>query len=231
MTSKDSSAKFRERPILFNDEMVRAILDGRKTQTRRVMRSQPPRDAVQITRADWPRYSSVLINSCSERLFPFVARSLKGNYALAYECPYGSVGDRLWVREAFFVQPELWECSHTAQPLHYAADIVHRDEVEDYIKKPSIHMPRWASRITLEITGIRVERLQDISEEDIDAEGLEWESNQDWARAEHISIGGGNVGCSYEKYAFRCLWDRINAKRAPWESNPWVWVIEFKRAA
>lgn len=156
-----------ERPILFSGEMVRAILAGRKTQTRRVI---------------------------------WAIRRVTG-------CPYGEPGDRLWVRERFYVQPELWAEGHGPQPVEYAADVADPRMVEDYVGKPSIHMPRWASRITLEITGRRMQRVQDISEADAAAEG---------------------VGSREE---FAALWDAINVKRGyAWVTNPLVWVIEFKRA-
>jgi len=171
-------ARFKERPILLCGEMVRAVLDGRKTQTRRVVK-RPLVDTV---------------------------------------CPYGKVGERLWVREAFMVQPNLWGHDHQEQPIHYLAT-TRKEEVEDYVSKPSIHMPRWASRLTLEIVRVRVERVQDISEQDAMAEGCAPVVHED-----------GAVDCGTRKTTFRKLWDSLNADRGfGWATNPWVWVIEFKR--
>jgi hypothetical protein len=161
-------------------EMVKAILDGRKTQTRRT------------------------------RGLEVVNRSL--DFAIKCQCPYGRPGDRLWVRESFYVQPDIYRPDKPS-PIHYKAD---EDTgcLEDYVFKPSIFMPRWASRITLEITRIRAERVQDISEEDCIAEGIK-----------DSGLGVVDLLLSYA-----VLWDSINAKRGySWESNPWVWVIEFKR--
>jgi hypothetical protein len=184
----------KERPILFSAPMVRAIREGRKTQTRRVMK--PP--------VGWP----------AER---------------AVACPYGVPDDRLWVREA-------WNCQRTQRTsselacaavgyqaggelvmnVPPTARVPQPDAVVEGARRwhPSIHMPRWASRLTLEVTGVRVERVQDISREDAKAEAPpacgEW----------------GPVDC------YRELWDSLNAKRGyGWAVNPWVWVISFTRAA
>lgn len=160
-----------EHPIIFSTEMVRAILDGRKTMTRRVI-NHPE------------RYEH--IRECD------------------FCCPYGQVGDKLWVRESFLIKHDY----KTPKGFPYYKTNFCDDKITKW--KPSIFMPRWASRITLEITGIRVERLQEISEQDAKDEGI----------------------CFYDDNAvdvFRELWDSINAKRGySWESNPFVWVIEFK---
>jgi len=189
----------KERPIIFSGEMVRAILNGRKTQTRRV-----------ITRV--AGYKELIV--AGEIADPQMALDKYPNYQCLFAsmCPYGQPGDRLWVRESFYVQPELAPLSEP-QPIHYRADTP-PEQVEDYICKPSIHMPRWASRITLEITNVRIEEVQDIGETDAMAEGV---------------IPGAD-----EHYltAFVRLWDSINAKRGyGWDVNPWVWVIEFRVAA
>lgn len=168
-----------ERPILFSGEMVRAILEGRKTQTRRVMKPQPDTE------------------------FPCVYDR---------ECLYGIPGDRLWVREAFSIY------DHPEGPVcFYKAD----HPQDEYLKwRPSIHMPRWVSKILLEITDIRVERLKDISEEDAKAEGVV-------IGVEEFKVTGTDRPY---KLAYSLLWDLINAKRGfGWDVNPWVWVIEFKR--
>jgi len=175
----------KERPIIFSDEMVRAILAGEKTQTRRVMKPQPVNlvDAIQ-----WEK------------------------------CPQGIPGDRLWVRETWAAPGYLDHRKPSDiedwNPILYRADgfIARQFEVgwswHAFMFgrwRPSVFMPRWASRINLEIVNVRVERLQDISEEDAKAEG-----------------------CKGIK-EFRATWGRINAKRGyGWESNPYVWVIEFQ---
>lgn len=183
----------KERPILFSGETVRAILEGRKTQTRRACKFRLGQDEVMTELRD-------------------------GSLKRTEECsPYGKPGDRLWVRETWAKQE-----FHT-QPLkiRYRAD--HDDEAGlPWSWKPSIHMPRWASRINLEITGIRVERVQDISEEDAEAEGVH---GCDWGHG--MDYGGKPCYCK----PFEALWDSINAKRGySWDSNPWVWVVEFKQA-
>lgn len=158
----------KERPILFSAEMVRAILDGRKTQTRRVIKPQP------INALDRPP-------PC--------------------DCPYGKIGDRLWVRET---QAKF-------HPAVYMADVA-EDFYPSYLWTPSIHMPRVASRITLEITAARVERLQDISEADAMAEGVSWKHNP--------ALPTTPVN------AFAALWTSVGGD---WDANPWVWCIDFQR--
>jgi len=199
--------------------MVRAILEGRKTMTRRVINPQPPEEFEAPYLDKDGRWKVCENNS------PDVLRT----YQL--HCPYGVLGDHLWARETFAninkpgIKPEYI----------YRADPVEIDEYEnDGGKwKPSIHMPRWASRITLEIVSLRVERLQDISEEDARAEGIKEKRWQDLKKCPMSLIGGiGSTlpSCPQYRYGFYELWDSINAKRGcSWESNPWVWVIKFKR--
>lgn len=209
-----------ERPILFSGPMVRAILDGRKTQTRRVIKPQPPSIAPSKIECDHI--------GCGEG----------GGFGFFdddrdYVCPYGQPGDRLWVREKWGLWHPIEKCclptfeyedydkeTHQAKldptySLRYASDGA---ECERW--RPSIHMPRWASRITLEITGIRVERVQEISEADAMAEGVDREP--------------GTYSAEFKLHgyvsAFATLWDLINAKRGYGiDSNPWVWVVEFRR--
>ncbi|MDW5499902.1 hypothetical protein R6Y99_08885 [Pseudomonas lundensis] len=194
----------KERPVIFNGEMVRAILDGRKTQTRRPIK--------------FPLLDKNM--GCELSGNELAGEVRAGNYS---NVPFGQVGDRLWVREAYqgplfefdqmgtyledtskFERPEF--CEYRADggktPEYYDAD----DNLR-FGWKPSIHMPRWASRITLEITGVRVERLQEISETDAIAEGGTEHFNIDW---------------------FGPLWASIYGVDS-WNANPWVWVIEFKR--
>lgn len=201
-----------ERPILFSGPMVRAILDGSKMQTRRVIRFE-----------DGFSPDRLIYRSTVDGAFT-IQEDVTGRF-VQLQCPYGKEGDRLWVRETFAVQPFLWEKNHGLQPVHYPASVP-RDQIEDYVLKPSIHMPRWASRITLEITGVRVERVQAISEADAEAEGaMEWWNSK--SVDEQASIYNGKRG---PRAAFEMLWDSINAKRGyGWDANPWVWALEFRR--
>lgn len=193
----------KEKPILFSGQMVRAIIDRRKTQTRRIVKPQP--DWIDKSVMFW-RGKAAMINE--------------------HRCPYGQPGDRIWVRESHAPAADCWgrwersiekNCNLFGPgELHYKAD-----SGKPYIDRwrPSIHMPRWASRITLEITGVRIERLCDIDKTDSIAEGC---------AGGHGAIAGYTYNATPIEQ-FRALWDSINAKRAPWASNPWVWVIEFRR--
>lgn len=218
----------KERPILFSGPMVRAILEGRKTQTRRVVKES----AVKLPNGDGA---------------PFFV-----------ECPYGIPGDRLWVRETFAMENNReyfgdpnFAAPQDGRPIKHHDPADEEDSAYDLIPRyratesadlccpedsnhdcggpclhpwrPSIHMPRWASRITLDITDVSAQRLQDISEEDAREEGAgateaiheEWDGDPD----------------EYRK-RFCELWNSINAKRGfGWDVNPWVWAITFKRTA
>lgn len=190
-----------ERGMIFNADMVRAVLDGRKTQTRRML---TPRQLKMIDTA-------AAIGEC----YPLESGHQHENSQSYYRewCPFGGVGDRLWVRETF--APGL--C--TATTIAYRATHKPEDLEEGWYERikwtPSIHMPRWASRITLEITGVRVERLASVSKEDARAEGYPTERATD----------GGN---SDPWLWFRDLWDGLYPEQS-FKVNPWVWVIEFKR--
>lgn len=201
----------KERPIRFNDDMVRAILSGEKTQSRRAVAGVMPDNCL------WLKKPTKKNNGVVTHVMAAPKNGL---------CPYGNVGDRLWVREAF----QCGLCTKTS----FAYRATHKPEdLEDGwwepIKwKPSIHMPRLASRITLKVTAVRVERLNDITEADCWAEGvLEIDgqfSNQeivDMAARLHFSIEDARV-----QYAL--LWESIYGAGS-WDKNPWVWVIEFKR--
>ena len=182
----------KERPILFSGPMVRAILDGSKTQTRRVFKTHGHSVVEeQLDGTRWPFYEDEY-----------------GEWH-QHECPYGVIGDRLWVREAF---SNVTECTHYNH-LHDKRQWLYKATDETCFPKwkPSIHMPRKASRITLEITGVRVERLQNISETDAISEGVAFMSDPVSAKDE-----------------FQILWESINGHES-WNANPWVWVIEFKR--
>jgi hypothetical protein len=181
----------KERPILFSGAMIRAIIDGRKSQTRRVMKPQPDYVCGHDNEEVW-----------------------RGNKVIA--CPYGIPKDRFWCRETWAQDLE--------GEVFYAADHLSMPStIEKW--RPSIFMPRSISRITLEIVDIRVQRLQDISEEYAKAEGVEnlgglWRDYQ-LRTLDHFETA---------RESFRSLWDSINKKRGyPFESNPWIYVISFKR--
>lgn len=232
----------KERPILFNAAMVRAILNGHKTQTRRIVpKWQMPAE----TEGPHDKFPDSRWMSVAQRhpqwgfgVFGATEDDCMNNYNIEHGslCPYGQPGDRLWVRETFqgpLVDQEEMEKDPTyfkdmgryKNPEHCAYrasgdSCEYVDQDGDLIQrwKPSIHMPRWASRITLEIVSVRVERLQDIKPEDCIAEGC---------TGGHGSIPGYGYSAT-EKEHFRNLWESINGSGS-WEANPWVWVIEFKR--
>lgn len=232
-----------ERPILFNASMVRAILSGQKTQTRRILKPQP--QMVQGKRiAPWEGDGVTLM-----RLLEQTGK----------RCPYGQPGDRLWVRETWRIgswwdddrsfwldycdgpRKERLEC-----PDADMAERLIRQTGEDLRKRnvqptngtmyewapgesplrwrPGIHMPRWASRITLEITGVRLERLRSISEADAVAEGVA--KHDDGKFSNYLSKSGFTFNAVS---SFRSLWESINGPDS-WTQNPWVWALDFKRA-
>lgn len=200
---------FRERPILFSGPMVRAILDGRKTQTRRVLKPQPPDDA---------RFAGV--HFASDEPDSWFFNSPRGPFKVRVRC---EEGDRLWVREAAHYSPNR---------VAYCADnerLGPGERVPGFgPAKPSIHMPRWASRITLEVTAVRVERLQDMLEVDAIDEGA---LTIDLPAAGPATQAGKPPLGASPLVRFRHLWDEINAKRpgCAWASNPWVIAVTFKR--
>ncbi|TWX75250.1 hypothetical protein FR731_23360 [Enterobacter hormaechei] len=191
--------------MIFNGEMVRAILDGRKTQTRRIMKNQPA--------GDYPD-TPALIRSVGNGFQWY------GHYGESsiFNCPFGAVGDRIWVRETWAEAgagaPDLkLYCANYPEhvPTHYE-NVPPANEIR---WTPSIHMPRWASRLTLEITGVRVERLASVSDDDAGKEGYP---------ANPAPYGG-----DMDKWLwFRQLWDSIYPDQS-FKHNPWVWVIEFRR--
>lgn len=204
----------KERPILFNAEMVNAILEGRKNQTRRVINPQPTFS--NKTGFNWEKRGKTWMYGLGSD-YAETVRNFTRN------CPVGRVGDRLWVREAFTdlsgTGIEHRDSKGKLQRYAYAADCPkgsYGDEArkEFGIKwKPSIHMPRAASRITLEITKIRVERLNDISQEDAIAEGVPC-----------IELGVIGELCVAQ---FADIWESVYGADS-WDANPWVWVIEFE---
>ncbi|HID5294989.1 hypothetical protein [Klebsiella pneumoniae] len=221
----------KERGMIFNGEMVRAILDGRKTQTRRIMNVQPESN----------QFGLLHITSSTKRSdigkYHWAESNATGNHVRSklFSCPLGSVGDRIWVREAFRVHSRATDVAtlvYKASERNSWTEQTHRVPVAVCNKPatpekwtPSLHMPRWASRILLEITDVRVERLNAISEEDARAEGI---------------IDGGCLNCGEPEPcgcanpepdatdAFAYLWQSIYGQES-WNANPWVWVISFER--
>ncbi|WP_262383588.1 hypothetical protein, partial [Klebsiella pneumoniae] len=224
-----------ERGMIFNAEMVRAILAGRKTQTRRIMKVQPseaftPMNMALETdyKARWYTPGVVdkdgYLQPASKEVFG-VSNENEG-----YSCPFGAVGDRIWVRETFTGHyldddqiQDIKDGRDKASSLcEYRADYPDGYQAADGWT-PSIHMPRWASRILLEITDVRVERLNAISQEDAQAEGMELTG---WRPTYSDPDSGGEVMTPYDNFAE--LWSSIYGEGS-WKANGWVWVISFKR--
>jgi len=214
-----------ERGMLFSGPMVRALLAGQKTQTRRLVNPQPD------TSDGWVRWGSKRYDN-GDGVHQFHTDDASARRLMVPACPYGVPGDRLWVREswnvsglAFGMRPS--EAAKVASPKawRYAAT----DRSWKHGWKPSIHMPRRASRITLELTVIRVERLQEISEEDARAEGIA-SVRPSPSASSVFCVGNGESGPYFEtaRDAYAVLWDAINAERATWKSNPFVWTVEFR---
>lgn len=212
----------KERPILFSGEMVRAILDSRKTQTRRVIKPQPIADSLYADGGWTWRLGKPNFIGASNGLF---------QSAMIQHCPYGKPGDRLWVRETFSLplSEPCYRSDKACPQVTYNAD---GDTCWPARKRPSIHMPRWASRILLEIIDIHVERLQDIEREDVYAEGIHGPGIV-VGEVFMLCTGQPTIESAEAKYIldqFIDLWDSFNAKRGyGWDQNLWVWVIEFKR--
>ena len=223
------------RPIIFSGPMVRAILEGRKTQTRRIVKPQP-----------FGKFLGLLERPLDEGEDP-VLRAWFGAgkdelTSSEITCPHGKPGDLLWVREKWQDYCPMWDgawCGHGTQegiardhqPVYAADDQAKHLRGPDGEQrlplkwKPSIHMPHWASRITLEIVAVRVERLQEISEEDAKAEGVEFSPS-------NITLQSP-FGSGVYRNGFQALWSTIHAADGlnGWAANPWCWVIEFRRAA
>ncbi|EIX9586855.1 TPA: hypothetical protein MAR76_002862 [Klebsiella pneumoniae] len=257
----------KERGMIFNGEMTRAILDGRKTQTRREVKLNLDIASLATT-YDWA--TSLAANhyqGLTEEQIQQKAESLRGvihpvilgnGQMVSIICPHGKPGDRIWVRETWAIlgnedgccidweeklckadersAARIYRASCEQKPGNYGLwsipdDADWKPHTKDYqyegAWRPSIHMPRWASRILLEITGVRVERLNAISEEDVDAEGFAGDyptsvfpnlfpgEPKDWS---HLSM----------RDCYGVLWESIYGEGS-WKANPWVWVIEFKR--
>lgn len=254
----------KDRPILFSAPMVRAIIEGRKTMTRRVVKPQPEKEV---------NVAEILAAS---EVPPFPERATfiehhPGITIKAYGtrvCPYGVPGDRLWVRETSIISPADFcdangsthvDSNGRPRVVQYIASFPNTEAAGWYgLKKtPSIFMPRWASRITLEVTGVRVERLQDITEQDAVAEGVKpvireksftvvCRGGKTFEVSSLYERGVPAVGESVSPFgevthvepiperiictareAFRTLWVKINGRES-WDANPWVWVVEFR---
>lgn len=226
----DVAIAMRERPILFSGSMVRALNDGRKTVTRRVVTRRMRDEGELITVRPFMNYTAGLIEQ-------------------EFGCPYGQPGDRLWVRETW-ASPERARVAYRADGwcgarLDDGVTIHHGYIIEVEGERgpswglaafggrwrPSIHMPRWASRFTLEVVTVRVERLHEITDADAVLEGIrrpEDITNEEadvWPGAERALYNGMNQ----PRDVFRRLWDSLNSDRAPWASNPWVWRVEFRK--
>lgn len=234
-----------EKPILFSGPMVRALLCGAKTQTRRLVRV--PESGLPVS-LDGYEY-----RSDKDYFGALVRQDDLGASCYPLRAQYGVPGDRLWVREAWGLRrhldhsdwnrgslrglgalPEDWE-------IDYRAD--YGTNQESCFWRPGIHMPRWASRIMLEITEVRVEQLQEISEGDAKAEGVlipvtDSECPPGKVRPlmrvphPYVPRSGSIVDLAEDELyraEFAALWDDINEKRGPWASNPWVWVVSFRK--
>jgi hypothetical protein len=235
-----------ERGILFSAPMVRALLDGSKTQTRRICKSQPYSNGFHFDGREILCHNDYLPPSAMLMDYrdggqTFTTSNMEG---WDFCCPYGQPGDRLWVRETWYCdhwdvqQGPYREVDGARELLVYRADDERPYEAEQPIWRPSIHMPRWASRILLEIVSVRVERLHGISEGDALAEGVHSIRSKEWdlkhfpewrkafdeacSRKEKPPIG------PLPSQSYRALWESINGTGS-WDANPWVWVVEFRR--
>ena len=210
----------KHRPILFSTAMVQAILDGRKTQTRRVVKPQPD--------AGCPPQKVRMYSEFEPHWGKYCIIDQHGESHLR-QCPYGQPGDVLWVRETWCKTPDF-EYTYKASSGSESEEI-RREYLEcgqDWAKwKPSIHMPREAARLFLRIKAVRVERLTEISEDDAEAEGIECVNEySDTAALYCCTICNGTDFLAAT--VFECLWVSINGPES-WEVNPWVWVVEFER--
>ncbi len=228
----------KERPILFSAPMVRAILDGKKTQTRRVVKVMPECKCSSELKHQ-PKHAAPYFDSyCGEKkteanprgmsaVWNWWTRDDRPDTLSEIKCPYGQPGDQLWVRE-------VWRCfggreyeyQQEKGSIIYRCDVNPSDDVAEW--RPSIFMPRWASRINLLIKSIRVERLNDISEADAKAEGVEpfFSIHESIGRDQTMTTGERISDCEH-RASFACLWDDINGDNS-WQQNPWVWVVEFE---
>jgi hypothetical protein len=233
-------SQIKERPILFSAPMVRAILDGRKTVTRRPVKGcQIPVEDTSVAAGErhrWmaiaqrdPRYGFGVFGAteaeCAKELEEFAP------------CPYGRRGERLWVRETWYcdhdevmrgpyLKPDDLDIGEAREDgtLVYAADGLTPYEADQPVWKPSIHMPRWACRIVLEITAVRVECLQEISAAQVTAEGVSTRGEAMWGSQWWVDAPDQAIEDARKDFA-----DLWKSTGGDWDANPWVWVVEFKR--
>ena len=210
----------KERPILFSGPMVRAILSGAKTQTRRIVRGvNSETELAPDFTTSFPEHGMDAVRFEDGHAVFEYQTGIADTREYRVRCPFGKIGDCLWVRETWrdrsVVGHSRFHGEQEAEWIEYRADRPSNDRT-GLRWRPSIHMPRRVSRIILEITGVRVERLQDISEQDAWAEGF---PDPDGRNREYPDRA---------RYWFKTLWGEINGIES-WAANPWVWVIEFKR--
>lgn len=227
-----------DRPILFSGPMVRALLDGTKTQTRRLVKPQPSQD----WHPEVGLYHPTMIARDGEA-FPGPEVFGASDEEEGRVCPYGRPGDTLWVRESGLLQKEGTLFIHDVTPGQFWAKAdggrkgatyntgeMDRDwwrKVKEWKATPSIHMPRWASRLTLEITEVRVERLGDISNADAEAEGVcSWADSVPAEAYERMAREFGAWPAPSPRQAYGMLWKKINGSYDP---STWVWCVAFKR--
>ncbi len=204
----------KEHPLLMQGPLVRATLEGRKTQTRRPIKPQPDDDIVDV---EYDAIADLWLGNTQED------NDLGYTSSWAMRCPLGQAGDRLWVRETWTAA--MHDPKGPADCLYRADDNRGVEDLAEAKWTPSIHMPRWACRLVLPLVSVRVERVQDITDEDAKAEGVE-----------RISAGPGwecwmgygpSSSCKTARDSFRSLWISIYGEES-WDANPWVWVAEWK---
>lgn len=221
----------KERPILFSGPMVRAIISGQKTVTRRAMKHQPQKAPVDVVDGvpSWDSPTSY-------------AGEVQMNTQCGKPCPYGKPGDRLWVRETHKIATgkagDSQACVRYEADGDYQAKILPLPEAvgpRTFDRtRPSIHMPRWASRILLEVTDVRVERLRDSSDMSLldelgdMLEDCDSVAGREFSRLESLQVAGAPLKMLPEMYGFKAWWDKTNGAGS-FDANPWVWVVEFKR--
>lgn len=247
----------RERPILMSGEMVRALLEVRKTQTRRVVKVCPKDGGIFVSGrpiipekygaregviGHYPRPDGATRGRASYVVYLLDGMGLAWRpyggspdvpwpkERIGEVSPYGGPGDRLWVKETWQtcttpddrdISQVVYAADHPSGRPGFAED--------EWCWRPSIFMPRWASRLTLEVTSVHVERLQEITEEDAKAEGVQpYAAIAPDQRVPGPGFEGARLGDQPHRLPFADLWDRINGRRAPWSSSPWVWCLAFK---
>lgn len=210
----------KERPILFTPENAQKVFDRSKSQTRRIVKPQPHEDGFRVG-----IYTPTRIDREGEA---YPGKACFGIWSEDWDipCPFGGVGDRLWVRES-------WCQDSRGAPMMNGEDCVfykgaHPPGTWPSYWKPSLHMPRWACRTVLEITEIRVQRLQDISEEDAKAEGIEYHNGLAVGHSGYRHVQAHEYVYATATEAFKVLWESINGAES-WKLNPWVWALTFKR--